>query len=71
MANMSYCRFGNTLRDLRDCYDALGEGGVGDDETRARDSLLLVCSEIAEEFANEIEEVLEKRRAILAGTGPL
>ena len=23
MANMSYCRFENTLREMRDCYDAL------------------------------------------------
>ena len=23
MANMSYCRFENTLHDLKDCYDAL------------------------------------------------
>ena len=25
MANMSYCRFENTLRDLRDCVDTLSE----------------------------------------------
>lgn len=25
MSNMSYCRFENTLRDLRDCEDALQE----------------------------------------------
>lgn len=23
MSNMSYCRFRNTLNDLRDCYEAL------------------------------------------------
>lgn len=26
MANMSYCRFENTNSDLRDCFNALGEG---------------------------------------------
>ncbi len=26
MANMSYCRFENTARDLRDCIEALEEG---------------------------------------------
>ena len=25
MSNMSYCRFQNTLSDLRDCYYALGD----------------------------------------------
>lgn len=25
MANMSYCRFENTARDLQDCLDALNE----------------------------------------------
>jgi hypothetical protein len=25
MANMSYCRFQNTLHDFQDCYDALEE----------------------------------------------
>lgn len=30
MSNMSYCRFENTLRDLRDCEDALQEMCDGD-----------------------------------------
>lgn len=25
MSNMSYCRFQNTLGDLQDCYEALGD----------------------------------------------
>ena len=29
MANMSYCRFRNTLTDLRDCLEALREEGLG------------------------------------------
>jgi hypothetical protein len=29
MANMSYCRFENTLADLRDCLEALREDGLG------------------------------------------
>lgn len=27
MANMSYCRFENTYRDMQDCVDALEEEG--------------------------------------------
>ena len=30
MANMSYCRFENTFKDLRDCYKALGENELSE-----------------------------------------
>ena len=46
MANMSYCRFENTLRDLQDCdeyiYDELSES-----EHRYRAYLIRLCAEIA------------------------
>jgi len=36
MANMSYCRFQNTLCDFEDCLDALDSGkAMSDDEQRA------------------------------------
>lgn len=45
MANMSYVRFENTLRDLRDCekslHDKLSEG-----EAEARQDLVLRCRSI-------------------------
>ena len=52
MSNMSYCRFQNTLRDLKDCLDALCDidGNLSElskEEARAADSLILVCEEIA------------------------
>ena len=28
MANMSYCRFENTAKDLRDCYNAIRNGEI-------------------------------------------
>ena len=31
MANMSYCRFENTARDLRDCVQAIENGEHTDD----------------------------------------
>lgn len=35
MANMSYCRFYNTRRDLSDCIEALGSGEIlSGDEAR-------------------------------------
>lgn len=46
MSNMSYCRFRNTLSDLRDCRENL-EGKIDDrDEARARLELLRECLNI-------------------------
>ena len=42
MANMSYCRFQNTVQDLQDCFNAIDEAlengepmALSDDEQRA------------------------------------
>jgi hypothetical protein len=51
MSNMSYCRFQNTLSDLRECYDNLHDV-LGDDEARARQKLLRVCFDIMSECSN-------------------
>jgi len=56
MANMSYCRFENTLRDLRDCYYNLNEGDLSFDEAAARKELIELCRNVVDE-AEEIEEV--------------
>jgi hypothetical protein len=44
MSNMSYCRFQNTLSDLRDCEEALDETNnledLGEDEERAAKAVL-------------------------------
>jgi len=57
MANMSYCRFENTYRDLQDCYNDLCEDCEkelsSDYEERARKNLLELCQQIAEEFGEE------------------
>lgn len=55
MGNMSYCRFQNTLEDLRDCRDALMEMGdyekeLDDEEARAAKKLLKLCRELADDF---------------------
>ena len=49
MGNMSYCRFRNTLIDLQDCYDNMGEG-ISDLEKIAKENLIELCKEIVEEF---------------------
>ena len=62
MSNMSYCRFQNTLNDLRDCAYAMSEDyeeeeSLSMDEVRARDNLIALCGEIAEQFPDgEFEE---------------
>lgn len=51
MANMSYCRFENTLSDLSDCQDALFESGVdglSDTEKECAIELIQMCIDIAE-----------------------
>ena len=55
MTNMSYCRFQNTIADLRDCQDALDEGvlddkGFSPDERKAALRLIRICKEIADAF---------------------
>lgn len=58
MSNMSYCRFRNTLEDLRDCYEHIYETDLSVEEARARKQLIELCKEIAEEC--EYEEVNQK-----------
>jgi len=55
MANMSYCRFQNTLAALRDCGDELEniEGNLAElskEEARAADRLIEMCKQIADAF---------------------
>ena len=47
MSNMSYCRFQNTLKDLRDCYE--NPNVNSDDEKKAKDELIELCRQIGEE----------------------
>ena len=53
MTNMSYCRFQNTLTDLRDCVEHMSEDDMSDHELRARQSMIALCREIAEDFPEE------------------
>jgi hypothetical protein len=59
MPNMSYCRFENTLKDLRDCYDALSENGFEDlseSERRYAIRMVQMCKAITEDFIDEVED---------------
>jgi hypothetical protein len=51
MANMSYCRFENTLRDLQDCYHNM-EGVSDHEEQRARQRLIDLCKDIIDDYGD-------------------
>lgn len=56
MANMSYCRFRNTLNDFRDCVNVLqdieyeNEVDISDEEARAAESLMQLAFGIVDEL---------------------
>jgi hypothetical protein len=60
---MSYCRFTNTLGDLRDCYDTMDEVPESEEEQAARRRLLVMCRQIADDYEDEIEEITAARAA--------
>jgi hypothetical protein len=49
MANMSYCRFENTYRDLLDCLNAMNDN-LSESEAGYRERLVDVCREIIDEY---------------------
>lgn len=55
MSNTSYCRFQNTLQDLKDCVDALYDidGNLAElskEEQRAASQLLALCRQLYFDF---------------------
>ena len=49
MPNLSYCRFRNTLNDLRACGEALSDNAVlSREEAKAAKRLIELCREIAD-----------------------
>ena len=62
MSNMSYCRFENTARDLRDCLQAIENGELDDLSSYERDGLEQLLSDCEEMFhmKEEIEEAIDE-----------
>ena len=63
MANMSYCRFENTSRDLEDCIDAIHNGkiyGLNQYERKGLIRLVELATEIVEDLSYDIEEALNE-----------
>ncbi len=64
MANMSYCRFQNTSRDLHDCYENL-DGELSEEEHEARVRLVRTCAKVlifagVEISENSLKEALDE-----------
>lgn len=53
MPNMSYCRFHNTLGDLRDCMNHLDDNGLSEAEAKARAALIKLCMRIADNYFDD------------------
>lgn len=53
MSNMSHCRFENTLRDLRDCWEHMDDTGLSEAESKARERLLSLIATIHYEFGED------------------
>lgn len=62
MANMSYCRFSNTLHDFRDCYGVLDEArsftemDLSEEETLAMNRLAAYARLYLERFSDLQEQ---------------
>jgi len=56
---MSYCRFQNTLSDLKDCFDNLPNGDLSRDEANAFVDLVLLAKEIAAQYEDYNEDELK------------
>lgn len=57
--NMEHCRFINTLEALRECQDALSDENaerLSPAEEKAKDNLLKLCREIADDWLGPNEE---------------
>lgn len=62
MPNMSYCRFENTSRDLRDCVNALEDifwEGISKREWHYAKTIRNLCEEYLEAFDDIKEDEIE------------
>ena len=54
MSNMSYCRFRNTLPDLRDCFDNWEDIPAENvEEQQAQVRLLKLCIKVAKNYGSD------------------
>ncbi len=54
MTNMAHCRFENTLKDLKDCYNNFDEN-ISEHEEKARLKMIKLCCFIALKYGDECD----------------
>ena len=61
MANMSYCRFENTTKDMQDCINAIEEGDTRNLSRYEASALreFLNLAEVIKDYEPDIEAILE------------
>jgi len=60
MSNMGYCRFTNTLEDLRDCYNNMADvEELSEIEVISRRKLIVLSKMIVKEYGHEARIFLE------------
>ena len=52
---MSYCRFSNTLADLKDCYENMDDKELSEEDTKARRNLISTCRDLASDYEYELD----------------
>ena len=65
MANMSYCRFENTYRDLMDCLRALSDSGadsLSDRELQYADMMMQLCEDFHRIYEDEVYDEIKFRK---------
>ena len=56
MSNMSYCRFENTMRDLRDCLRHIAEDAENHRDEDSRQEMLELFRTIGEDYDGDVCE---------------
>ena len=54
MGNMSYCRFENTMNDLRDCLGHIHKECDNSYDENARQQMVALFMEIAEQYEGDV-----------------
>ena len=54
MGNMSYCRFENTMDDLRDCINNIYRKAENERDEQCRQQMIELFREVAEDYEGDI-----------------
>lgn len=54
MSNMSYCRFENTMDDLRDCLNHIHRKAENDYDENARIQMIGLFKEVMEDYEGDV-----------------